>query len=203
MGLEMYAYRRFYLPQRDDESEEERYSVQIVRGGIPVAGFQSDRISEVDEEVMFWWKADHIHNWIVKNATTCTRSDDGDYYLHPHALQNLYETCEKVIKASKLVDAPVKSKDFLKGRVRRTAGRVIEDATVAKMLLPRKWLFRKYDEAYLNDVIDTWAWAARMQEDRASGVPFQIYYYSISDRFGWELAKVCVVAILIGTLLAT
>ena len=67
MGLDMYAARRVYVKQWDHQSPDERYAVQIACGGRPVPGIQAGRISVIEEEVMEWRKANHIHGWFVAN----------------------------------------------------------------------------------------------------------------------------------------
>lgn len=186
MGLDMYAARRLYVKQWEHQSPEERYTVQIARGGKPVAGIRSDRISAVEEDVMYWRKANHIHEWFVKNVQN-DQDNCGEYYVSDEKLRELHDVCDKAIKASRLVDGMVSegtvyNQENPKGLVQRTAGKVIEDATVVRELLPRQSGFffggAEYDEGYLQDVIDTRDWAARMIADCEAGVPGDIYYSS-------------------------
>ena len=182
----MYAARRVYVKQWDHQSPDERYTVQIVRGGKPVSGIQSDRISDVEEDVMYWRKANHIHGWLVDNVQD-GKDDCGTYQVDWEQLRALLVTCDHVIKASKLVDGMVDNgtvydKENPKGLVQRTAGKVIEDATVAKSILPTRQGFffgcTEYDEDYLNEVVRTYDWASRMLTDNKAGVPGDIYYSS-------------------------
>ncbi len=155
MGLDMYAHRRHYVKQWDHESPEKRYSVRVFRGGKPVAGLQTDRISSVDEEVMEWRKANQIHGWFVDNVQSGV-DDCGECRVKPEKIRELLEVCEKVIAASKLVDGMVANGyTYNENRERiyqREPGKVIEDATVAKALLPtREGCFfglPEYDEWY-------------------------------------------------------
>lgn len=186
MGLDMYAARRLSVKQWDFQKPEERYTVQIACGGKPVAGIEPDRISEVGEEVMYWRKANHIHGWFVDNVQD-GEDDCGTYRVDDEKLLELLEVCEKVVTASKLVDGMVYQSTVYdpkhpKGLVQRTAGKVIEDGTSAKALLPRRegffFGYYEYDEDYLNDVIETREWAKRMLADSKAGVPGVIYYSS-------------------------
>ena len=186
MGLDMYAARRLYVKQWDHQSPDERYKVQIAHGDKPVSGIQSDRISSVEEETMYWRKANHIHGWIVDNVQD-GEDNCGTYHVDWDQLRALLVTCDHVIKASKLVDGMVDNgtvydKEHPKGLVQRTAGKVIEDATVAKAILPARQGFffgsTEYDEDYLDEVVSTYDWAFRMLADHKNGVPGDIYYSS-------------------------
>lgn len=167
---------------------EDRHTVQIARGGKPVSGIDPERISVVEEEVMYWRKANHIHGWFVDNVMDDGDQNDGRSYLVEEAhLRALAVVCDHVVKDSKLVKGTVYAgtvydKEHPGGLALREAGRVIEDAAVAKNLLPRRegpfFGYYEYDEEYLNDVIDTQGWAVRMLADRKAGVPGEIYYSS-------------------------
>jgi len=182
----MYAARKLYVKQWSHQSPSERYTVQIARGGKPVPGIKPDRISSIDEEVMYWRKANHIHAWFVDTVQKGV-DDCGEYYVGDDGLRQLHSVCQKVIEASKLVDGmvydgTVYDKDHLNGVVQRRPGKMIEDATVAKELLPTREGFffgdTEYDEDYLNEVIRTRDWAAEMLADQENGVPGDIVYSS-------------------------
>jgi len=182
----MNAYRRVHVKQWEHQNPDERYTVWIARGGKPVPGIKPDRISGVDEEVMYWRKANHIHGWFVDNVQD-GHDDCKLYYVDWDKLRHLLEPCKKVIEGSTLVQGMVYAgtvydKEHPKGLVRRTAGRVVEDDTVAKELLPTRAGFffgsQEYDEHYLDDVVATRDWAERMLADEKAGVPGDIYYES-------------------------
>lgn len=182
----MYATRKVNIKQWEHQSPEERYEVQISRGGKPVPGIQSDRVSRVEEEVMYWRKANHIHAWFVNNVQNGT-DDCREYYVDWGNLARLCEVCKAVIDASKLVDGTVDGgtyydKDHPHGITQRVPGKVIEDASVAQRLLPTREGFffgsTEYDEDYLGDVVATHEWAKRMLADKTAGTPGDIYYFS-------------------------
>lgn len=186
MGLDMYAARRLYVKQWEHQSPSERYKVSVTRGGKPAPGIQSRRISAVEEEVMYWRKANHIHGWFVDNVQSGI--DDGkEYYVSQACLRALVQTCAKVIRASKLVDGMVLVGKWWKpgmpsAEEQREPGKVIQDPSVAKELLPtRAGCFfgsMEYDQFYLKDVRETMRWAMRMLEDIESGVLGDVYYSS-------------------------
>jgi len=178
----MYAARKLYVTQWEFESPDERYSVQVERGGKPVSGIQSDRISAIEEEVMYWRKANHIHAWFVDNVQN--GEDNGrEYLVDWDKLRELLSACTKVIEASTLVGGMVYAGETWNPEkhewvTQREPGKLIEDPTVAKQLLPTRAGFffgsMEYDEDYLNDVVKTRDWAAQMLKDHENGVPGDI-----------------------------
>jgi len=186
MGLDMYAHRRVHVKQYAHEKPEECYTVRIDRGGKPVASVQSDRISSVEEEVMYWNKANHIHGWFVDNVQ-CGVDDCKEYRVDEGQLLDLLDTCKQVIDASTLVDGSVLvSKSWNSNHhtwdEHREPGKVIKDPTVARRLLPTRrgpfFGFYEYDEDYLSDVMLTRDWTTRMLADLKEGVPGEIMYSS-------------------------
>jgi hypothetical protein len=182
----MYAARRLYAKQWDHQPAKERHSVQITRGGKPVPGIQPERISEIEEEVMYWRKANHIHAWFVDNVQD-GQDDCGTYQVDWEQLRWLLSQCKKVIKASELVDGmmyagTVYDQEHPKGLAQREPGKVIKDPAVARELLPTRAGFffgcEEYDEDYLNSVVETRDWIVSMLNDHDAGVPGDIYYQS-------------------------
>lgn len=186
MGLDMFAVRQFYVKQWDCESADERYEVRVERGGKPVLSLQSNRISVVEEEVMYWRKAIHIHEWFVHNVQDGI-DDCRTYEVTWENLRELLKVCEKVMKASKLVPGSVPGgmRRNLKDQTweeLREPGLVIQDATVAKKLLPTREGFfsgnTEYNAHYLQHVEATRQWAAEMLADHDAGCPGYINYSS-------------------------
>ena len=186
MGLDMYARRRHDVEKWDHQPTDEQYNVRLTRGGKPVKRIKTDRITSVEEDTMYWRKANHIHAWFVKNVQY-GKDDCQEYLIGTDQLQELYDLCDQVIAASKLVDGLVDAgtvydKDHPQGVVQRTPGKVIEDPTVAKKLLPTRSGFffgcEDYDEWYLKDVKDTRDWAARLLADFEHGVSGDNFYSS-------------------------
>lgn len=185
MGLDAYAHRRHYVKQWKHEKPEERYSVVIRRGGKPVPGLQEGRISSVDEELMVWRKAYHIHNWFVQNVRNGEFQNCDEFYVSEQDLCRLLNTCLEVLKASKLVDGMVYAgtvydKEHPEGIVEREPGRVIEDPSVAKKLLPTNHgnfaSVAEYDEWYLSDVERTQEWIYQTLAEAGDEPLGEIYY---------------------------
>lgn len=186
MGLDMYAVRRVDVKRDDYQPPDQRFTVTVERRGQPVLGLEPERISTVEVEDMYWRKANHIHSWFVSNIQ---RGNDNCaiYYVPEEKLRDLMYLCDRVIDASELVDGMVQvsteySKEHPKGIAKSEPGKVIKDATVAADLLPvcEGFFFgsQEYDEDYLQAVIDTRDWIARVQADRNEGICGPIFYAS-------------------------
>lgn len=183
----MYAARKFYVQNWDFTPKEERFSVKVTRGGQPLKALDCDRISAVEEEVMYWRKANHIHAWFVDNVQG-GNDDCGSYRVSDDKLRELNAVCRKVLDASKLVGGTVHAgtrwTPGSSGPVElREPGRVIEDPSVAKHLLPTREGFffgsTGYDDSYLGDVQATYDWTTRMLSDlQVSPDAGRIYYSS-------------------------
>lgn len=182
----MSVARQFYVKPWPNLSEDKKFSVQLTRGGRPVPGVQPERLSMVEEEVMRWHKANHIHFWFVENVQD-GEDDCGTYYIGWDKLRELQVLCEKVIAASILVDGTVDAgtrydREHPNGLAMRSPGKVIKDASVAKELLPRFEGFffgsYEYDEDYLQDVIETHDWIISMLADKDAGTDGNLNYHS-------------------------
>lgn len=182
----MYAFRRTIVKNWEHESPEERYTVRVRRGGEPVKGLNEKNIAYVEEEVMTWRKANQIHYWFVKNQQS-GNDNCGTYHVSFDDLELLRDDCDKVLVNSKLVDGTVYAgtvydHEHPDGVEQREPGKVIEDPTVAKAVLPTMPGFffgsTEYDEYYLQDVKDTRDWCNRMLKDHEAGVPGVIFYSS-------------------------
>jgi hypothetical protein len=68
MGLDMYLTKRTYVKRWAHTPKAEQFSVTVKQGGKAFPGIQSKRVSYIEEEVMYWRKANQIHNWFVKNV---------------------------------------------------------------------------------------------------------------------------------------
>lgn len=182
----MYAVRKFYVRNYDSMPMQDRYSVKVAQGGKPLSGLKPERVFNVDEEVMTWRKANHIHAWFVQNVQD-DQDDCKTYYVDDDKLLELLSVCKKVIEASELVDGSITTGtvyniEHQTTEVQRAPGKVIKDATVAKELLPtRRGFFfgnQEYDEGYLADVVATRDWIERMLKDLRDGCRAGIYYSS-------------------------
>ena len=182
----MYAARRTYVKQWEYQQPEERYSVCVSLGGKPVAAIRPQTISVVEEDVMYWRKANHIHNWFVENVQD-GNDNCATYHVSPGDLKALLDACERVIEASELVDGEVYmgtvyDQENPDGKVLTEAGKVIKDPTVAMALLPTRSGFffgnEDYDQDYLESVVETRDWLVRMLAESGDGRFASIVYRS-------------------------
>jgi hypothetical protein len=68
MGLDMYLKREHYVKNWDHNPEEKRFNVTVKMGGKAYEGINSDKISSISEEIMYWRKFNALHNWIITNC---------------------------------------------------------------------------------------------------------------------------------------
>ena len=96
MGLDMYLTKETYVKQWEHQTDEERHEVSVKKGGEVHPTIQTNRISGIVEEVMYWRKANAIHGWFVDNCQDgideCQKT-----YITKSDLIDLKELCEKVI----------------------------------------------------------------------------------------------------------
>lgn len=160
MGLDMYLEAEKYISGYDFYPEETTkfYHDLVETLGVKDVVDPHTPSATVSFTVGYWRKANHIHQWFVDNVQEgkdeCQRS-----YIEREQLQQLRDTCQKVLDATKLVDGEV----CVGERATATGwekmmqpGKVIEDASVAQELLPTQEGFffggTEYDEWYLQDV---------------------------------------------------
>lgn len=130
MGLDMYMHKRTYVKRWDHQEKEKKHSVTVLLGNSPHPDIDPEKISNVEEEIAYWRKANHIHKWFVDNVQD-GKDDCGDYYVSSDQLKSLIEKCKEVLS----------------------------DRSKARALLPTKSGFffggTEYDEYYFKDCEDT------------------------------------------------
>ena len=111
------------------------------------------------EQVAYWRKANHIHNWFVDNVQDGI--DDCDYHheVSEEILEELLATCEEVLERSVLVAGPVVNGYTYKDGMETPNiedGMYIANTEVAEELLPTTSGFffggTEYDEYYYDQV---------------------------------------------------
>jgi hypothetical protein len=110
MGLDMYLSKKTYVKNWDHYKPEERFAFTITRGGQEFTGINKDRISYIEEQVMYWRKANAIHKWFVDNVQNGT-DDCGDYYVDLGKLEGLLELVSQVLKNKKRASELLPSQD--------------------------------------------------------------------------------------------
>lgn len=106
----------------------------------------------------YWRKANAIHDWFVRNVQNGV-DDCGSYEVDVESLMQLLDTVNEVLDSTKLVDGVVTNgyKMGEGGLVPiRQSGKVLEDDSVARTLLPTKEGFffggTEYDQWYWEDL---------------------------------------------------
>lgn len=162
MGLDMYLNRRTYVKNWDHMQPSERTQVLVRRGGQPLVGVKPDRISYIEEEVAYWRKANHIHQWFVQN---CAHGEDDckPVYVSREQLGQLLDLCKEVVKIAKVSHGKIKNGERMgkdgKWEPIMQDGDFIENAADVAELLPTAGGFffgsTDYDEYYLEDTKHT------------------------------------------------
>lgn len=152
MGLDMYLSRKsFIMPNKEYVKPEYRSTVTLTRNGVTKT---LDKITYIVEEVMYWRKANAIHNWFV-NKVQKGNDDCGEYVVTTEQLTELRDLCA-IILADK-------------------------DNKVASELLPTQSGFffggTDYDDWYYQDLTNT---MTILDKVLAESTPHDTYYYSAS-----------------------
>lgn len=161
MGLDMYLEKKTYVQNWEHMIPEEKHKVIVLKNNTPIDGIIPEKIKYIAEEVAYWRKANQIHNWFVQNIQD-GNDDCGEYYVSKDKLKELVELCKKVVNNSTLIDGDIITGQSLKdGEWQNNIklGKIIEDSSLAKELLPTSSGFffggTQYDEYYLSDLQDT------------------------------------------------
>ena len=95
MGLDMYLSKKTYL--KNWEHREDKHRVVVTTNDQTRVDIKPERITHVEEEIMYWRKMNAIHNWFVQN---CQDGIDEcqDTHVTIEELDTLATICEKVIR---------------------------------------------------------------------------------------------------------
>lgn len=98
MGLDMYLNKKTYIGNQYKSEEEQ--------AKVIVQGIKQARVSQIEEQVLYWRKENHFHKWFVDNVQD-GMDDCEEYYVEKEILKNLISVCEDVLqdhqKAPKLL----------------------------------------------------------------------------------------------------
>jgi len=161
MGLDMYLSKKTYVKNWDYMEPGERIEITVKKGENTFPGIDTSKITYIEEEVMYWRKANQVHNWFVENVQN-GEDDCGNYYVSREQLEELLNVCKEVLANSKLVEGEiVNGERFEEGKwiPIKEEGKYIEDTSIAKELLPTSSGFffgsQDYDQWYYEDIKDT------------------------------------------------
>lgn len=154
MGLDMYLNKKTYIGNNWKKPEE--------RKKFGINGIKDERVTTITEQVGYWRKANHIHNWFVENVQD-GEDDCKEYYVSREKLQKLLETVKLVLKSVTLKPQKIQvgttwSKDKGEQPIMEDGG-VIENTGVAEELLPTTSGFffggTNYDNYYVESLKET------------------------------------------------
>ena len=94
MGLDMYLTKRTYVQNWDYMKESEKNHVSVK--GADEKHIKPDRVKYIIEELCYWRKANHIHNWFVKNVQGGD-DDCEEYLVSLPEIKQLMDVCYEVI----------------------------------------------------------------------------------------------------------
>lgn len=92
----MYLSKKTYVKKWSHQKPEEVFDVTITKGGNIYSNIDSNRVSYITEELMYWRKANNIHGWFCHNTEAIT--EDIRYYVSRDNLEELLSTCKQVIE---------------------------------------------------------------------------------------------------------
>jgi hypothetical protein len=96
MGLDMYLTRKTYVKQWSHQTPEEQFEITITKGGKPYDGIDISNVTNIEEEVGYWRKANQIHRWFVENIQNGV-DDCGEYSVSKSELEELRNICTEVL----------------------------------------------------------------------------------------------------------
>lgn len=175
MGLDMYLYKKTYIGNKYKKPED--------RVELNIAGVKTERISYVEEQVLYWRKANQIHQWFVEN---CQEGNDdcGEHYVEREQLEELLGIIKKILKNCKLVDGKIEitgySFDKKSNRVYQYIdGKIMDNYELAQELLPTQEGFffggTGYDQYYIDDLKYTKKELTKLLKEEDTG---EFYYNS-------------------------
>jgi hypothetical protein len=185
MGLDMYLSKKTYVKNWSHMSPEEQHKIVIKKGGKVLKEIKPERISNIEESVAYWRKANHIHQWFVENV------QDGDdncrqYYVSREQLQELVDVCKKVKES--LEKSPKGKKQVKVGW--RGGEELFEeidvylDTSVADELLQTQPGFffggTEYDEYYIHCLDETIKQIEPLLKEDEESKSTSDYYYQSS-----------------------
>jgi len=115
----------------------------------------------ISRDVAYWRKANQIHSWFVAKVQNGV-DDCGNYDVSREQLEELRDTCLKVLGGINLVDGTINNGWSYSNGVREAItekGKVVANPDLAKQLLPTQEGFffggTDYDEYYVGDLKNT------------------------------------------------
>ncbi len=96
--------KKTYVKNWEHMKPEEKVQVKLSGNEKKIKGINIDKITNIEEEVMYWRKANAIHKWFVDNIQD--GNDDCNEYIVPKSLltQRLYTVVRDVLKNREMAE---------------------------------------------------------------------------------------------------
>lgn len=144
MGLDMYLTKRHYVKNWSFTKEKDKYCISVLKNNQPVKEINTEKISYIIEDVMYWRKANAIHNWFVTNIQSGEDNCE-EFWVDTASLEDLKELCEKTIV-------------YLNGLEKNQGGAFIIDERIDDLLPVTEGFFfgsYQYDQWYYDSLMET------------------------------------------------
>lgn len=181
MGLDMYLSKKTYVKNWSHQAPGERHTISIKKGTKKRTDIIPERISNIEEEVMYWRKANAIHNWFVQNVQE-GNDNCGTYYVDCDKLSELVDLCKKAVAVIDKADIMVKEvhSGWSGGQDTFLAKNVYDCSDEIEDILPPTSGFffgsTEIDDYYKDDLVNT----IEVLEKELSSSGSGDYYYSSS-----------------------
>lgn len=98
----MYLYRKtnYGGQYRGKDGHLGEHTLELNGDFVSDNNIKVERLSSITEEVAYWRKANHIHQWFVDNAQGGV-DDCGEYYVSKKQLHELLDLVELVLRTEK------------------------------------------------------------------------------------------------------
>ena len=183
MGLDMYLNKKTYVQNWNHTKPEHRYSITVLRGGLPVESIKPESIIYIEEQVAYWRKANAIHAWFVRECQDGV-DECQTTYVSREKLEELLQDVTTVLASAQTIEGSIHTGTTWDAKGKHEDyedGKVIADPTIAHNLLPTQPGFffggTDYDQYYIQDLTYTKATLEGiLGEDDEIGE----YYYNAS-----------------------
>ena len=182
MGLDMYLYKRTYVQNWDHMEDEAKHSITIE--GPEASHIDTKRITNIEEQVGYWRKANSIHKWFVDNVQNGV-DECQESVVSKEQLQKLLYICKTLQEEMVLQKGIIENGQVLqeaKFTPKYELGDMVVNEELCKELLPTTEGFffgsTNYDQWYFDDIKHTVeVLTEALQNTDSSGVS---YYYQAS-----------------------
>jgi hypothetical protein len=162
MGLDMYLSKKTYVQNWNHTPEERKTKLTVKLGGKKHPAIDTKKVTYIQEEVAYWRKANHIHQWFVDNCQD-GNDDCRESWVDREQLVELVELCKEIRDNCPLVKGKVQN-GYTFGEdgekiFNMVDGELMTNTEFAEERLPTQEGFffggTGYDQWYMQDILDT------------------------------------------------